>query len=114
MPDARWPSLMTLPDNIRIQFLYFKGCPWADEAKESLEAALSECGLSTYEEIDILDPATPAESRSWGSPTILVNGDDVGGQQAGDGPGCRLYPNGEPSTMSIVASIKRAGDVWGH
>ena len=105
---------MTLPDDIRIQFLFFDGCPLADAAKESLEAALSECGMSTYEELDIFDPTTPHELRGWGSPTVLVNGGDVTGQPKGDSPGCRLYPDGEPSTMTIIAGINRARGEWGH
>ena len=105
---------MELPDDIRIQFLFYKGCPWADDARESLEEALSECGLSTYEDIDIFDPKTPNELRDWGSPTILVNGEDVAGDPKGRNSPCRLYPDGQPSTTSIVASINNARTSWGH
>ena len=69
---------------------------------------MEECGLSNYETVDILDPQTPENLRRYGSPTILVNGHDVMGESKLDAIGCRLYPNGEPSKMTILASIKGA------
>lgn len=98
------------PDNINIQFLFFEKCPWARDTREALEAALAECGLSEYESVDILDPQTPEKLRCYGSPTILVNGHDVMGAPKLDVIGCRIYPNGEPSKMTILASIKKAAD----
>lgn len=69
---------------------------------------MAECGQSGYETVDILDPQTPESLRSYGSPTVLVNGHDVMGESKFDAVGCRLYPNGEPSKMTILASIARA------
>jgi len=91
-----------------IQFLAFDGCPLAEAAKADLERALSDCGITGYRTVDILDPATPEELRGWGSPTILVNGVDVGGQGKGDGVGCRVYPGAErvPSASAIAAKIR--------
>ena len=72
-----------------------------------MQAALVEYGIVEYEEIDILDPATPEELRGWGSPTILLDGADITGQPKGDDVGCRVYP-GElkvPPRAEILAAI---------
>jgi hypothetical protein len=92
-----------------IQLLIFDGCPLAAAARESLEKALAELQIRGYEEIDILDPATPQDLRGWGSPTILVNGEDVTGGSKGNNAGCRVYsgPDRVPSASTIMAGISR-------
>ncbi len=96
----------------KIELLVFANCPLADAARASLKQALAELSITAYEEIDILDPATPDELRGWGSPTILVGGKDVTGAPKGDGVGCRVYqePGRVPSLATIVASIRRERD----
>jgi mercuric ion transport protein len=95
--------------NVRIQLLTFEGCPLADAARDRLEAALADCGLKGYEEIDILGPTTPDDLRGWGSPTILVDGADITGQPKGSSVSCRVYagPEGVPGKSEIVARLKR-------
>ena len=95
-----------------VQFLAFSGCPLADPAREKLKQALADCGMSNFEEIDILDPASPEALRGWGSPTILVNGLDVTGQPKGNSVSCRVYPfpGGVPDVQSIVAGLKVASE----
>ena len=90
-----------------IQFLAFSGCPLAGPARENLKKALADCGISDFEEVDILDPASPEELRGWGSPTILVNGSDVTGLPKGNSGSCRVYPfpDGVPDVQSIVAGL---------
>jgi hypothetical protein len=92
-----------------IQLLVFSGCPLANAARASLGQALAELQIAGYVEVDLLDPATPAELRAWGSPTILVDGEDVTGGRPGDGIGCRVYegPDRVPAAATIVASIER-------
>lgn len=96
----------------RIQFLSFDGCPLSGAARASLERALRRCGMSAgdYEPVDVLDPATPANLAKWGSPTILVNGEDVSGQASGDGVGCRIYdtPDRVPAPETITAAIRKS------
>ena len=94
--------------NVRIQLLTFEGCPLAGAARVGLEAALADCGMKEYEEIDILDPETPDELRGWGSPTILVNGADITGRPKGNNVSCRVYPGpeGVPDRSEIIAGIK--------
>lgn len=95
-----------------IQFLSFDGCPLAEAAQAALEHALQVCGMnaSHYELIDVLDPATSASLTSWGSPTILVNGEDVTGHASGDGVGCRIYDTSDqiPTAEAIAAAIEKS------
>jgi hypothetical protein len=96
----------------KIQLLVFPNCPLAAAARASLKQALDELSIAAHEEIDILDPATPDELRGWGSPTILVDGEDVSGAPKGDSVGCRVYqePGRVPSPATIVAGIRRKRD----
>ncbi len=96
--------------DIQVQFLAFDGCPLAAPARANLEKALADCGMSGYEDINILDPGTPDDLPGWGSPTILVNGVDVTGQPKGDSVSCRVYPGPDrvPDPASIVTSIESA------
>ena len=94
----------------KIQLLVFEGCPLADAARQTLEEALAIVGLQQYEEVDILDPAAAEELRGWGSPTILVDGQDVTGDARGDSVGCRVYsgPDRVPDAKMIADRIRQA------
>ena len=82
---------------MKVQLLYFQGCPHVEEARRMLRSALAASALGhvLVEEVDVEAATTPTELRDWGSPTILVNGVDVGGEEAPSGLGCRLYSGGE-------------------
>ncbi len=91
---------------MKVQLLYFQGCPHVDAARASVHKALAADGIDVaVEEIDVQDPAGPAWARGWGSPTILVDGKDVGGQGPSSAAACRLYPGGAPSVDAIRAAI---------
>lgn len=93
---------------MQIQFLAFSGCPLAAPARENLLTALSACDLSEFEDIDILAADTSEDLRSWGSPTILVNGEDVTGIPKGNSVSCRVYPyeGGVPDVETITAGLQ--------
>ena len=84
---------------MKVQLLYFQGCPNVEEARKVLRAALGACALMdvAVEELDVEAATTPIELRRWGSPTILVNGVDVAGELAPTGLSCRLYGEGKRS-----------------
>lgn len=96
--------------DLTVQFLAFEGCPLADAARGNLQKALEACGVSGFEEIDILAPEAPDALRGWGSPTILIDGRDITGRPKGESVSCRVYPGPErvPDEVSIVAAITRA------
>lgn len=100
---------------MKIQLLWFPGCPHADVARQELRAALAECGLPlSFEDIDLTSPAAPDALRGWGSPTILVEGRDVVGMPGPAGASCRLYRHpddvarGAPSSAMIQAALDQA------
>ena len=96
---------------MKIQFLSFEGCPLSDAARDQLDQALNACDFNEkYEVIDIMDPDTSEDLRSWGSPTILINGLDVTGFPKGDSVGCRIYPGPErvPNSDEIMKCFMSA------
>jgi hypothetical protein len=101
-----------------IQLLFFPGCPNVDGARESLrQALLNLTDAPSVTEIDVTAADTPPHLRAWGSPTILIDGVDVAGQEA-SGMCCRLYPDsetrGSPSLATIEAALRRAQERTSH
>jgi hypothetical protein len=104
-----------MADAVKIQLLYFAGCPNVDEARAALQRAVARTATTErVEEIDVGAEGAPDALRAWGSPTVLINGVDVGGG-AGAGPSCRIYRDadgqtrGAPSEAELVAALQRAG-----
>lgn len=61
-----------------IQFLYYEDCPSHDTALERLQSVMDEMGI--HADIEIVKVETDAEAqklRFVGSPTILINGQDI-------------------------------------
>ena len=91
---------------MKIHLLYFPDCPNVDAARAALRDALSAEKLDVpIEEVDVDDEAAPEWARGWGSPTILIDDQDVAGQQPSGSSCCRLYAGGAPSVESIRARI---------
>ena len=94
---------------MKIQLLHFGGCPNVDATRVALRTALAAENVeAAVEEIDVERPDAPAWARGWGSPTILVDGQDVTGQDRSNASSCRLYPGGAPSIAAIRARIAAA------
>jgi hypothetical protein len=89
----------------RIELVYFDGCPHVSRARDNLrEAIAGSHELLTWSEWDVLDPSTPADFLRFGSPTVLVDGEDVTGKGGGsEGVACRA--DGAPSSATIKAQI---------
>lgn len=102
---------------MKVQLLYFPGCPNVDGARGALTRALHAAGLPPqFDEIDVGAPNTPAPLQQWGSPTILVDGVDVGGATEPTRLTCRIYsrdccssPAGAPTEAMIHEALVRAG-----
>jgi copper chaperone CopZ len=89
---------------MKIQLLYFDGCPTLPRARQALRDALAAEKIDDpIEEIDVEASTAPEWARGWGSPKILIDGKDVTGTTRATGAACRLYQGGGPS----VAEIRR-------
>lgn len=93
---------------MRIELIYFAGCPNADRARENVRAALEAADLGApVEEWERDDPSAPAYVRSYSSPTVLVDGRDVTGVGAtGNAASCRA--DGAPPVALIRQAIARS------
>ena len=101
---------------MKVQLLSFPGCPNTAAALESLREVLASRRPGVHvEEIDMTATDAPAGLRGWGSPTILIDGQDVGGAVAPGHTSCRLYRDangrmqGVPPRALIEAAVARAG-----
>ncbi|MBI5875157.1 MAG: hypothetical protein HZB81_04825 [Deltaproteobacteria bacterium] len=98
---------------MKVELLYFKGCPNISLARKNLNEAFGKIGIpAQWDEVDLNDPNTPKELKGYGSPTILVDGKDVTGIVAGrKSISCRTYYNakgeisGAPDAEIIVKAI---------
>jgi hypothetical protein len=93
---------MTMP---RIELVCFEGCPNASQARANLREAVEASGQPvTWSEWNLTAESTPADYRRFGSPTVLVNGKDVTGENVStDAMACRT--DGVPSVATIAARI---------
>lgn len=104
---------------MKVELLYFKGCPNISIARKNLSDAFAKAGVAPqWNEVDLNDPNLQKELKGYGSPTILVDGKDVTGIVAeGESLSCRTYyntkgeitgaPNAEIIAKTILESIKK-------
>ena len=116
---ARWAlrdSILVSGDLMRIQLLTFAGCAHADAARELLARVLaSSDAVHVVEDIDTGASGTPEHYREYGSPTILVDGEPIGGGEPIEGSCCRLYRDEQgrlvgvpPESALRAALVQRA------
>lgn len=95
-----------------VVLLYERSCPNVRAARANLLRAFSEANVpASWREVDVDAPDTPPEWRAFGSPTVLVDGADVGAGAPAEGATCRLYEKDgritlAPSVDRIVASLR--------
>lgn len=91
-----------LPLKLHIELVYDPGCPNVGQARDVLTSACREAGIpAVWTEWNSEDDDCPAHARNLGSPSVLVNGEDVAPgphpwaeREAGAGPRCRVYRDG--------------------
>jgi hypothetical protein len=101
--------------------VYDPGCPNVDSAREILASVCREAGIpAVWTEWNSEDAECPEHALNLGSPTVLVNGEDVAPgphpwtpREVGDGPRCRVYRDGDslvpaPPASRVGAAIHRA------
>jgi hypothetical protein len=102
---------------MKIELLYFDGCPSYEALLPKLRATLAGEGIETEIELRRVESAEAAESeRFLGSPTVRVDGDDVdpnARSRSDFGLKCRLYRSGDatsglPPEQWITAALRAA------
>jgi hypothetical protein len=106
---------------MQIELVFDPGCPNVETAREVLAEACRAARIpAMWTEWNSEDEACPQHARNLGSPTVLVNGEDVAPgphpwapREAGDGPRCRLYRDGDrllraPPLDRVSAAIASA------
>lgn len=100
-----------------VELVYDGDCPNVAEARAQLMRALARTKLQpTWQEWRGDDPASPEHVRGYGSPTVLVDGQDVSAGANSSGACCRLYEQadgrigGAPSVDVIAAALERRGE----
>jgi hypothetical protein len=95
-----------------VELIYETGCPNIVDTRENLLRAFSEAQVSAkWTEWDTASHESPARVRGFGSPTVLVDGNDVVGQARTGTSCCRLYlaadgrQTGAPSVDAIRAAL---------
>lgn len=103
-----------------VVLLYQPACPNVPGARANLMRAFSKASVpASWRELDLGGADTPRAWRGFGSPTILVDGKDVGGGEPQEGATCRLYEDGgrtagAPSVEAIAASLIAAPPTVAH
>lgn len=97
---------------MRIDILYFPGCPNHEPAVRRVRDVMAREGLAAeIREINVEDERTGEELGFLGSPTIRVNGWDIEPAARGAkfaGLACRRYPGGLPSEEMIRTALREA------
>lgn len=100
---------------MKVELLYFGGCPSHEALLPRLRALLEEAGVREGVELRRVESPQAAETeRFLGSPTVRVNGRDVepGAEQRTDvGLKCRLYRTpaglqGQPPEEWVASAVR--------
>jgi mercuric ion transport protein len=100
---------------MRVELLYQRDCPNVSATRSNLLQALRSVNLpEKWTEWEQSSADIPAYARSFGSPTVLVDGGDVAGVFASaEASCCRLYGSiksgmsGVPAVALIEAALVR-------
>jgi hypothetical protein len=103
---------------MKVELVYEKTCPNVDAARAQIRKAFTQINRGpAWQEWEVSDSCAPSYVHVYGSPTILVNGNDVSGLAPGDcRDNCRIYKNGNghlgvvPPLEKIVSALLAAGE----
>jgi hypothetical protein len=97
---------------VKIEALYFRGCPNYRSALDRLQSVLNHEGLSAeVAEIEVKDVGTARSLRFIGSPTIQVNGFNIGPDSRAVEElafACRRYADGASAEEMIRKALSAA------
>ena len=92
-----------------IELVYFSGCPHVDDARGNLTSALQQLGRDpAWQEWDLDDSEAPDRVRGFASPTVLIGGVHLFGDQRLESRARACSASGAPAASAIVEAIRRA------
>lgn len=97
---------------MKVQVLYFEGCPHHRPTLELARQAVAESGVAAeLEEVEVRDQADAERLRFLGSPTVRVDGVDIEPGAAARTEfalSCRMYgSSGVPAKKLLLAALER-------
>lgn len=102
---------------MKIELLYFEGCPSWQTGLDNLKSALQMDGLDIpVELIQVVNDEDAARMKFLGSPSFRVNGDDLWEEKRDMySLSCRIYTTpermkGSPSILMLQDAIRQAID----
>jgi hypothetical protein len=103
---------------MKVELLWWEGCPSTPEAMKDLKQVLREEGLDpeAVELVEVESDEQAERERIPGSPTIRIDGQDAVAPGDGDPVGltCRVYrlrdgrPSPTPDPADLRAAVRRA------
>ncbi len=92
-----------------VDFIYDDECPNVQAARGNLMRAFSRAGVpARWREHRIGDPEVPERVRGYGSPSVLIDGQDVAGQAPTSDACCRIYSAGGVPGIELIAAALKA------
>ncbi len=96
---------------MRIEVLYFEGCPHHQTTVELVHEVVAELGVGAdVHEVEVRDDEDAARLRFLGSPSVRVDGVDIEPGARDDaqfGLACRMYQgSGVPPKPLLVAALE--------
>ena len=91
-------------ENIKIEVQYFTGCPNSEKALEMVKAYISKSEFNIHFSEILVETHEDAEKFKFrGSPTILIDGNDLESLEENRTPSlsCRYYQNGLPTEQNL-------------
>jgi len=80
--------------------VFFESCPAWEETERNLKAAFVELGIQ--QEVSRREIAEDTDEPTTGSPSVLINGQDLFGMEPSVGNCCRMYATGPAPTQPEV------------
>lgn len=99
---------------MKIELLYFSGCPHHGPTRELIDSVLSELGIDAeVEEIDVRDEQEAQRHGFLGSPSIRVDGADIepGAESRTEcALSCRMYGSSGIPPRQLIETALGGGD----
>ncbi len=95
-------------DKIKIEIQHFRGCPNSPEMIHRVKEAIKDSEEKIeYNEVLVESNELAEKLKFRGSPTVLINGEDIEGRNAPESASlnCRVYENGLPEIEEIRKRI---------